>query len=88
MNYFATEIGLTKATKALLANKSDIVPPAPVIAQDNEYRKPAHLMLIKRYEPKGCGKRKIHSKLTEEALEDFQQNRLFQVIRNENHVGR
>lgn len=75
-NYYASEIGLTKATKALLDNKPmqfcRLAPEfAPLPKQDNK------IVVIKMDKFK---------KVTREALDDFQQNRLFQIIRNEGNA--
>ncbi len=73
MNYFASEVALTPHTKKLWENKPAEVfypmpefDPKPYVKQDN---KP-----VKRYVKK-------LSKVQEQAIEDFQQNRIFSVIR-------
>lgn len=87
MNYFATELGLTKATKALLAKGvPHFVYPTPDF-DPKPRKRPMHLVEVKRYVKKGYDKPKVLSKVGQEALEEFQLNRIFSVIRNEGMLG-
>lgn len=76
-NYYASEHALTKATKTLWANKpkANTYPPRdfePIVYTP----KPA--LNVKSY-----GERKNTVKISQDDLENFQQNRLFQIIRND-----
>ncbi len=79
-NYFASEVALTPQTRKLWENKPvEHVYPMPEF--DQAYRKPHAERITQDNKPAAKIKIKKLSKVSREALDEFQRNRLFSVIR-------